>query len=128
MKSITRLLLAASALFLLASCGDTHEKVVNEQIAVIEEMSETMNNYYDGKISAKDAAEKLVDLEKKGDKLDQRLKDLGDEPVDSAEYAELKVKAAEAAVGYLEASFKGAEQGDFAKAAALGKAMEEAKK
>ena len=87
-----RLLLFApilSALFLFTSCGDSHEKLADDQLSYIEDLTEIMEDVADGKLSSSEAAEEIKDWGKKGDKLIERKKALND----AATEEELKVLA-----------------------------------
>lgn len=71
MTHLHRLLIPFAAL-LLASCGDSHDKLMKDQLAWTNEVSEVLNQVADGSLSSADAAEKIRELGTKGEDFMER--------------------------------------------------------
>lgn len=71
MTHFHRLLIALAALFLV-SCGDSHDKLMRDQLAWTNEVSEVLNQVADGSLSSADAAEKIRELGTKGEDFMER--------------------------------------------------------
>lgn len=71
MNHIFRALILASA-FLLVSCGDNHDKLMKDQLAWTNEVSEVLNQVADGSLSSSDAVEKIKKLGKEGEEFVKR--------------------------------------------------------
>jgi len=71
MKHALRTLVLIFAV-LLVSCGDSRDKLVKDQLAWTNEVSEVLNKVADGKLSSSEAAEKIRKLGKQGDEFMKR--------------------------------------------------------
>lgn len=54
---------------LLVSCSDSPDKLANDQIAYMEEMTELVHDIADGKISSSEAAKEIKEWGEKGEKI-----------------------------------------------------------
>jgi len=68
MKKLTNILLIITSAFLFSSCGDSKDKVFDDSMDLMEEMAEA--------IADRDK-EKFKELEKEGEELKKRAKELG---------------------------------------------------
>lgn len=62
--------------FFLTSCGDSNEKLAEDQLEYIDEMTEILNKVSDGSLSSAEAAKKIKAHGKKGDDLMERKEKL----------------------------------------------------
>lgn len=75
MKRLLKLATLCSTLT-LASCGDSQEKLVDDQIDWMEEITAVFNGVADGSLSSEDAAEQIRDLGKEGEEFMKRKAEL----------------------------------------------------
>ena len=78
MKRAAALSLAVAVL-VLVGCGDSHEKVINDMVGVIEETTAVLKTVKT-EADAKAAAPKLEEIQARAKGLEKRMKDLGDPP------------------------------------------------
>lgn len=65
-------LIAIASTILLVSCGDNHDKLMKDQLAWTNEVSEVLNQVADGSLSSSEAAEQLKELGKQGEEFVER--------------------------------------------------------
>ncbi len=58
-----------ASLFIFTSCGDSHEKLMDDQLSYIEEMTDIIDDVAEGKLSSSQGAEEIKEWGKKGAKL-----------------------------------------------------------
>ncbi len=68
-----------ASLFIFTSCGDSHEKLMDDQLSYIEEMTDIIDDVAEGKLSSSQGAEEIKEWGKKGAKLMERKKALNEE-------------------------------------------------
>lgn len=78
MKTLSRTLLVVCS-FALVSCGDSHEKIMKDQIGWMEDLTEVIEGVSEGDISSSEAAAKIEKLGEKADKLAERRSELDQE-------------------------------------------------
>ncbi|MDX1679726.1 MAG: hypothetical protein R3242_03250 [Akkermansiaceae bacterium] len=67
MKNSLSLCFALLAAFLLSSCGDSHDKLMKDQLAWTQDVTEVLEKVASGDMSASDAAEKMQKLGEEGE-------------------------------------------------------------
>lgn len=72
MHPVLRYVLAAALLGLLSSCGDSHEKLVKDQLSYMDEMTSIIIGVADGKLSSAEAAKEIKKWGKKGAEIKER--------------------------------------------------------
>lgn len=72
MKPITKIIAVLFLSLFATSCGDSHDKLMNDQISWIEDITDILNDVADGTISSSDAATKLEKLNEVADKIAER--------------------------------------------------------
>lgn len=96
-------------ILLLSSCGDSHDKLMDDQVSWIQEMTDTLNGVAEGKISSSEASQKIKTLGKQGEKFVERKKALNKtvSPEQLMEVAKKHSKeTGQAYKGYMEAVSK----------------------
>ena len=68
--------LALACLFALTSCSDSPEKIADDQISYLKELTEILDGIAEGEISSSDGAKKIQKWGKKGNKIQERIKAL----------------------------------------------------
>jgi len=63
-------------LFFFTSCSDSPEKLVEDQISYMEELTEIIDDIAEGELSSADGAKKIKKWGEKGDELQERIKKL----------------------------------------------------
>jgi len=83
MKLLLTILISATALFSLSSCGDSRDKLMQDQVDMLNDMAEVVEEVADGSLSSSEAAEKFADFKKEGADIMERkkvlMKDISDE-------------------------------------------------
>jgi len=72
MKRLTNIFAVCFSILLLSSCGDSPDKLMDDQVSWIKEMTDTLNDVADGKISSSKATQKIKTLGKQGEKFVER--------------------------------------------------------
>jgi hypothetical protein len=81
MKRILWITAVVSLAFLQAGCKNKYEKVMDDQISLMEEMVDVLKDVKD-EASAKAAVPKLEDLKKRGEEIEKRAEEVGEPPED----------------------------------------------
>lgn len=74
MKKILTILMSVAAIFSLSSCGDSGDKLMEDQLDYLNEMSEIIEEVADGSMSSADASEKFAGMKEAGDEFMERKK------------------------------------------------------
>ena len=72
MKTITQIIAVLFFSLFIISCGDSHDKLMNDQVSWIENMTDILTKVADGKISSSEAVTKLEKLNEVADKIAER--------------------------------------------------------
>lgn len=75
-NTILKALLASLSILLLASCGDSPEKLMQDKIDYIGDMAEVIDGLAEGKLSSSEATEKIKELASKEEEFVEREKKL----------------------------------------------------
>lgn len=78
MKHLIRLITVGLLSVVMSSCGDSHDKLMNDQVSWMEEMTETLNGVADGTLSSSEAAERLEALGREGEEFVARKQKLNE--------------------------------------------------
>lgn len=62
----------------LSSCSDSHDKIMDDQLSWMEDVTKILNQAADGEVSSSDAANKIRVLGKQGDEFMERKKVLNE--------------------------------------------------
>lgn len=76
---VVRRFLPLLLVFSLGGCTDSPEKVIDDQIAVIEELTEIIDRVADGSLAQADAVKRMSEVEKRLAKVRERAAGLGPE-------------------------------------------------
>ncbi len=72
MKSLLRPTVLSLASLVLFSCGDSFEKLANDQISLQDDITETLNGVANGELTSSEASAQLEKLVKKGEDISER--------------------------------------------------------
>ena len=72
MKPCLNAIFAIISILVFGSCGDSHEKLMKDQIDWMEEMTGVVNEVADGKLSSSEAADRIGELGKEGGRIFER--------------------------------------------------------
>lgn len=93
------------SLFFFTSCSDTPEKLVEDQVSYMEELTEIIDDVAEGKLSSSEGAEKIKKWGKKGNKIQERIKELRKEENATEEFTKAGEKHKERSKKAMKAYF-----------------------
>lgn len=76
MKLLLTIIISAIALFSLSSCGDSRDKLMQDQVDMLNDMAEVVEDVAEGNMSSAEAAEKFAEFKKDGADIMERKKAL----------------------------------------------------